>query len=156
MSQETVIEETKLVIKRTFDAPVEKVYQAWTDPAKMVQWMSPNVRWRSPAIDIDVKPGGRHNLTMRHSDGDEVPVTGHYVEVVPNERISLTWKWPQAQGGDDTLLTVEFRAVPEGTELTLTHDRQSGRDAVKGTSEGWTGFMEMLETYLEGTPPLHG
>jgi len=54
----------------------------------------------------------------------------------------------------ESLVTVEFRAVPEGTELTFTHDRQTDLEAVKGTSEGWTGFLEMLENYLVGTPPL--
>ena len=71
MNQETILEHQKLVIKRTFAAPVERVYQAWTDSAQMAQWFSPNVRWNRPLIDIEPVPGGRYDVTMRHSDGEE-------------------------------------------------------------------------------------
>jgi len=78
MTQEMTIEDHKLVIKRTFAAPVERVYQAWTDPAQMAQWFSPNVRWNRPRIDIEPVPGGRCDVTMRHSDGDQSQMIGRY------------------------------------------------------------------------------
>ena len=90
MTQELTIEGQKLIIKRTFAAPAEQVYQAWTDPQQMVQWFRPNVRWNASVFDIEPVQGGRHIITMRHSDGDEYHNVGRYVEVVPNERISFT------------------------------------------------------------------
>ena len=155
MTQETLTEDHKLVIKRTFAAPVERVYQAWTDPAQMAQWYRPNTRWYQSLIGIEPVPGGRYDVTMRHSDGDEVRMVGRYGDVVPNKCLSFTLTWlDDAAGKVETLVTVEFRAVPEGTELTFTHDRQTDLEAVQSTSEGWTGFMEMLESYLAGKTPL--
>lgn len=153
MSQETVVEGTKLTIRRIFKAPVEKVYQAWTDPAMMAHWLSPNVRWKAPDIDVEPIPGGRHNITMNHSDGDKVQITGHYTEIVPNQRIAFTWIWPNTPvDSEPTLVTLEFRSVPDGTELTLIHDRQANLDAAESTSEGWSGCLDLLQSFLEGVP----
>lgn len=157
MIQETSIEGLTLVIRRKFAAPVEKVYQAWTDPARLACWLSPNVRWNAPAVDIEPIPGGRYDVRMRHSDGDEFRMVGRYVEVVPNERLSFTLTWlnnPSSQG--ETLVTVEFRAAPGGMELTLTQDRQTDPQALADASGGWASCLDMLESYLAGTPLLGG
>jgi len=150
MKQETVIDGQKLVIQRTFAASVEKVYRAWTDHAQMVRWFAPNTRWKTPILDIDPVPGGRHNITMRHSDGEHVQCIGHYVELIPNERIVFTWTGVgQPMGQEETLVTVELRGVPEGTELTLTHDRVTDRKALEANAGGWGGCLEMLKSYLD-------
>jgi len=155
MTQGTSIEGQKLVIRRKFAASVEKVYQAWTDPARLARWLSPNVRWNAPAVDIEPVPGGRYDVRMRHCDGDEFHTVGRYVEVVPNARLSFTWTWlDNPFGMEETLVTVEFRAVSEGTVLTLTHDRQTNPQALEGASGGWTGCLDMLESYLDGRPLL--
>ena len=155
MSQETILEDQKLVIRRTFAAPVERVYLAWTDPAQMAQWYRPNARWNQSRIDVEPVPGGRYDVTMCHSDGDEVRMVGRYGDVVPSKRLSFTLTWlGDTEGEVETLVTVEFRAVPEGTELTFTHDRQANLESVKSTSAGWTGFMDMLESYLADSPRL--
>lgn len=149
MSQEIIVDGQKLVIKRVYKTGVEKVYQAWTDPDKMVRWLSSNERWRSPEIDVESVPGGKHNITMRHSDGDEFHIVGRYVEIVPNQRISFTWACPDGGMGEgETLVTVEFRAVTDGTELTLTHDRLDDAKVRNETAEGWTGCLSMLDKYL--------
>lgn len=157
MSQQTLIEGQKIVIKRTFDAPVEKVYRAWTDPAQMARWLSPNIRWNAPLVDIDSVSGGRHNITMRHSDGEEMHIVGRYTELVPDERVAFTWIWLEGpMSGQETLVTIELRGLPDGTELTLTHDRQPNATALEGASEGWTGCLDMLESYLAGNPLIGG
>jgi len=158
MSHETSGEVQKLVIKRVFRAPVDKVYQAWTDPDKMIRWFASNERWRTPAVEVGSAPGGKYNLTMRHSDGDSFQSVGHIVEIIENERISFTWTMPDAGlSFGESLVTVDLRAVPEGTELTLTHDRLISADLRKDTSEGWAGCLTMLEGYLvngvELSPP---
>ena len=153
MIQETSIEGQTLVIRRNFAAPVEKVYQAWTDPARLARWLSPNVRWNAPIVDIEPVPGGRYDVRMRHSDGDEAHMVGRYVEVVPNQRLSFTLTWLNDPFGmEEALMTLEFRAAPGGMELTLTLDRQPDPNALESASGGWTGCLDMLESYLDGTP----
>jgi uncharacterized protein YndB with AHSA1/START domain len=158
VSHEINVDGQKLTIKRVFKAPVEKVYQAWTDPDKMVRWFASNERWRTPEVEVGSSPGGKYNLTMRHSDGDKFQSVGQIVEIIENQRISFTWTMPDAGlSFGESLVTVDLREVPEGTELTLTHDRLTNADLLKDTSGGWAGCLTMLEGYLvngvELSPP---
>ena len=149
MSETKIVEREAVVITRTFGAPVERVYQAWTDPQLMVKWFSSNVRWRTPIIDIEPVVGGKHDITMRHSDGDQYHLEGRYLELTPNTRISFTWKVLESLGGtNESIVTVEFRPVDAGTELTLTHTKLTDAER-DGTSSGWDGCLEMLERYIE-------
>ena len=149
------METNVITIKRFFAASIEKVYEAWTEPAKLVQWFAPNIRWRTPKVEFDLVIGGKHDITLRHSDGDEMRILGRYIEILPNERISFTWNF---QGGDapsqESLVTIEFRAVTGGTELTLTHDRQNDPNEKAQAEQGWGGMFELLESFLAGTPLL--
>lgn len=151
MSEENVLEGAKFVIKRVFTVPVEKVYQAWTQPEQMAKWFSSNSRWKSPIVDTELQSGGRHNITMRHSDGDAFHVVGHYLEIVPNERISFTWKFLEgAMGQEESIVTIEFRAITGGTELTLTHEKITDPTERANTLEGWNGCLDMLDGYFSG------
>ncbi len=150
MSQQITLEDRKLIITRMFAVPVERVFQAWTDPAIMAKWWSCNERWRTPIIDVENVPGGKHCITMRHSDGDAVQMDGKYVEIIANEKIVFTWTMSFGENPpEDTVITVDFKKVTGGTYLTLTHDKVADPEVLKGASGGWAGFMGMLEGYLE-------
>jgi len=151
MPPQTSDETQKLVMTRSFAFPPETVYRAWTEPDRMVRWFSPNVRWNSPTIDVEPVPGGKHNITMNHSDGDRVHWIGSYVELVPYERLAFTLKWLEdTDDPGESLVTVVLRPVPEGTELTLTHDNLRSARAMEGVSSGWDGCLAMLGEYLGG------
>ncbi len=138
-----------LVIKRVLRAPVERVYRAWTDPSEISKWLVPNERWVKAKAEVDNREGGVRNTTMIHSDGDEFAFVGKYVKIEPNELISFTWSILRDPDFPlDTLVTVLFKPVPEGTELTLTHERLMTTGNVENTSMGWTGCIDMLERHL--------
>ena len=150
MNRNTTVDSTSIVLSRVIKAPVERVYQAWTDPAQLKLWFAPNVRWKTPIVESDPKPGGVHSITMRHSDGDVMQISSRYVEVIPNSRISFSWHSGDGFLNEESLVTVELRAVPEGTEITLTHDRLQDQNAKESTIGGWSGCLGMLEAYFEG------
>ena len=152
MNPESTIETNKLVIQRVFAAPVETVYKAWSDPAILEKWFAPNERWVKPAVDVDTVVGGRRNVTMTHSDGESLTSRGHYTEVVPNERLVFTWNWMEdPDGPSETLMTVEFQPVTDGTQLTLTHERITSATTAQGFTDGWNFCLDMLARYLDGT-----
>ena len=78
-----------LVLELTLDAPAEKLYRGWTEPALMKQWFAPKP-WTTPKVDNDVRAGGRANVTMANAEGQEFPNNGIYLEVVPNQKIIFT------------------------------------------------------------------
>jgi len=153
VTQSTMVQGDTLVLRRVFNASPERVYRAWTDPEQLIRWFSSNTRWRTPLVDVVPVQGGRHHIDMRHSDGDVFKLRGKYLEVIPNEKIVFTWVWLDDPMGTDadpeSIVTVEFREVPGGTELTLTHEKLRNTDQQAQTSEGWEGCLTMLEGYLD-------
>jgi uncharacterized protein YndB with AHSA1/START domain len=139
-----------LTIKRVYRASVDRVYRAWTDPAEVTKWLAPNERFVKTRAELGDSVGSPHNLYITHSDGDVFPALGEYVQIEPNKLISFTWKMTGDPSGEgETLVTVAFRAVPEGTELTLTHENFTVSTARENTDKGWTGCLESLEKYLD-------
>ena len=89
------IAERELVLTRLFDAPPEKVFRAWTEPALIKQWFAP-LPWTTPRAEIDLRPGGASLIVMRSPEGDDYPNQGVYLEVVKNERLVFTDAYTRA------------------------------------------------------------
>lgn len=138
----------RLVVKRTFKAPVERVYGAWTDAEKIKRWFAPG-NMTVPSAEADAVVGGRYRVQMSDGGGDcDFHTTGGvYREVVPNERLVFTWQW---EGSDlETLVTLEFNAVSANeTELTLIHEGFDSEDNRDKHGQGWDGCLANLETFL--------
>ncbi len=79
----------ELVITRLIDAPREKLFRCWTEPALIVQWFTPPP-WKTIRAETDVRAGGSSNIVMQGPDGTEMPNRGIYLEVVKNERLVFT------------------------------------------------------------------
>ena len=82
----SVVNETELVIARTFNAPRKLVWQAWTDPTHVMQWWGPN-GFSNFSCKSDLRVGGAFHLNMCAPDGNIYPCTGIYREVAEPERI---------------------------------------------------------------------
>jgi uncharacterized protein YndB with AHSA1/START domain len=78
-----------LVLTRIINAPREKVYRAWTEAELLKQWFAP-LPYTTPFAKLDVRPGGANTVTMRSPDGQDMPNSGVYLEVVKNERLVFT------------------------------------------------------------------
>lgn len=88
-AQDTPAARHELVLERIIDAPAEKLYRCWTDPALVTQWFTPPP-WTTPHAELDVRPGGSSLVIMRGPDGTEFPNRGVYLEVEPNRRLVFT------------------------------------------------------------------
>jgi uncharacterized protein YndB with AHSA1/START domain len=113
----------------------ETVFEFWTDPEKLAQWMGRNVR-------IDPRPGGEYRIDYNGSD----IARGTFVELEPPLRLVLTWGWEAP--GDPTppgASRVEVTLVPDG-DGTILRLRHSGlvAEAVTGHAEGWDQFLPGL------------
>lgn len=79
----------ELDLVRTFDAPRELVWKAWTDPQHLAMWWGPH-GFSNPVCEVDVRVGGAIHIEMRGPDGTIYPNDGEFVEVVPPERLAFT------------------------------------------------------------------
>jgi len=139
-----------VVVQRTFTAPIEKVFQAWTDPALMARWFC-RITGQPPTrvLEADVRAGGRYKLEVQ---GDKLyRGWGIYREVRPPERLVFTWNWEHDDFAD-TLVTVEFSTLVESgfTEVRLTHELLPTSKAREEHRQGWNECFDMLERTLRG------
>ena len=113
-----------LTITRLIDAPVAAVWRAWTEHTE--EWFCP-VPWRVKIIAWDMRPGGRNALVMHGPNGEEMPMEGVFLEVVPERKI---------------VTTDAFRAgwVPQTAFLTAITDfePQGDKTLYRATARHWT------------------
>ena len=108
-------EDERLVrISRTFEAPLEALWKAWTEPDHFMKWYGP-IGFTAPTCEIDLRVGGRHLWSMRSPDGRQMYFTGVYKEVVPMERLVFTDSMSDAEG---KLMSPEM----EGPGMHVTMD----------------------------------
>jgi uncharacterized protein YndB with AHSA1/START domain len=152
--------ETSLQIRRTFAAPKEEVYRAWTELAQLEKWMCRDVASHQVKIpEADVRVGGRYRIEIKDSVSG-VEYTGHgvYREVKPLEKLVFTWGWKKKQpgGGEsevhaETQVTVEFHARGRQTEVVLTHEFFQTREERRQTDTGWNGCFDQLANVLKAS-----
>ena len=138
----TLATKPSLTIKRRINAPPAKIYQAWTDPQKMMRWYAP-AGAETLAAETDARVGGRFRVLMRTADGQEHDVSGVYREVVRDEKLVFTWQW-RSKPEWESLVTVTLKRDGDATILTLTHE-QLPDDAERGDHRnGWSGALDKL------------
>jgi len=137
--------EHSLSITRAFDVPVEQLYEAWTDPAQVVQWMGPG-EVKCVDAQIDLQVGGSYRIHMVSDDGDHI-ATGEYLEIAPNRRLKYSWGW-ESQTVTGTCVTVEFQSKGQGSQITLVHEDFPEREAMEKHTQGWNGCIDGLTQYL--------
>lgn len=142
--------ERELVLSRLIDAPREKVFKAWTDPALLTQWFAPSP-WTTPFAQLDVRPGGASLVVMRSPDGNEFPNRGVYLDVVENERIVFTdayttaWE-PSEKPFMTAILTFEEEDGKTRYTARVQHWTKADREAHEemGFHQGWGQCTDQL------------
>ena len=138
--------ETTLRLRRTFAAPREKVFRAWTTPEAMKRWWIPFEGYAVPAVEVDLRAGGRYRVAMKNPAGEVFHLSGVYREVAAPERLVYTWRWelPSMDVGE-TLVTVDFTDLGDATEVRLTHALFPTAESCEYHSRGWKGTLDQLE-----------
>ena len=138
--------DARLEIRRMFDATPQEVFEAWTLPQLMQQWLAPGPM-TTPRAEVDLRPGGRFRIGMRDPGGTEVVATGVYREIIPGERLVFTWSW-EGGDGEETLVTISLASREGGTELVLVHERFATRESRARHLDGWNSCFDKLARVL--------
>ncbi len=86
-----------MVITRTFDSPVERVWQAWTDADYVKRWWGPE-GYTAPVAEMDVRVGGTSLVCMRSPEGQDLYNTWTYETVEPNELLEFVHHFADKDG----------------------------------------------------------
>ncbi len=141
-------------IERTFDAPVERVWQAWTDPTEVSQWWGPT-HFTVPHCEIELKSGGTYEIHMADPEGNIYPDNGEVVELDEPERLVLLSRAFETTDGHqlEVLNTITFTGRGEQTDVTLEAEVRKASpaidDALGGMELGWKQSFSKLDTHLD-------
>lgn len=154
------------IISRTFDAPRDRVWKAWTERERLMQWFGPK-GFTMPSAKVDLRPGGIFHYCLRSPDGKEMWGKFIYREIVAPERIVLvnyfsdeaggitrhpfSTTWPLkmlstttlTDEGGKTKLTLQWSALNPTDEERKTFDTSH-----EGMNQGWSGTFDQLAAYL--------
>ena len=151
----TSTEGRDLILTRTFDAPPEKVFNAWTQPTLLKQWFAP-LPWTTVEAELDVRVGGTSLIVMRDSEGKDFPSRGVYLEVVKNSRLvftdAFTGAWELSEK-PFMLVELTFEAQAESTKYNarVRHWTIADREAHENTGfhKGWVTCAEQLAALID-------
>ena len=150
-SNPAVTADQEVLITRVFEAPRERVFEAWTEPDQVAAWFGPgHAVTPREGIRIDLRVGGRYELTMVRPDGGEFAIGYEIVELLEPELIVLrSDPMPQAGMHEPTVVRVEFHDYGEKTRMTLTDGPLPS--AGRGHAEaGWTAAFDKLAAFVAG------
>jgi uncharacterized protein YndB with AHSA1/START domain len=131
-------DETSLTIRRTFDAPRERVWKAFTEPDQVAQWLGPG-SMTGDVHALELEPGGAYSVSMA-GETNQYDVEGEVLEVVENERLVHTW--------EPGTVTVELRDADGGCAVVFTHEGLPNADIADGHAAGWASALDNLATVL--------
>jgi len=141
--------ERELTIRRTFNAPRELVFRAWTEPQLLARWSCPRGFIFSENRG-ELRVGGAFSARMRSPAGTEHRLRGVYREIMPPERLVFTHCWVDEQGtpGPETLVTVTLAERDGRTAMTFHQALFASIEDRVGHEQGWTSCFERLEELL--------
>ncbi len=159
MKEDRALQNLTLQVRRVIKGSRQRVFEAWTNPELLKQWFGP-AALTVAQVSSDLKVGGAYRIEMEgvsancvtpdnKTVGERRPVaTGKYTEIIPYDRLRFTWRgdWGEVE---DTLVTVEFKDVPGGTEVLLTHTNFATPEMKQGHNIGWTESFEKLAKFIE-------
>ena len=135
-------------VRRVLTATPRDVFEAWTDPRLLQQWLCPGPGVVGEAT-CDPVVGGTYRLVMVFDQGAH-EVTGEYLEVDPPHRLVFTWLTDRT-AGQHTQVTVTIRPDGDLSELTITHERLPSDRYRDSANQAWADVLDRLDRILTTT-----
>lgn len=140
-----------LRVTRVIKAPAERVYNAFLDPDAMAKWSPPN-GYTGHVYKMEPKEGGTWRMSFSSLDRKQTHFFGgKYLELKPYERIRYTdnFEDPALQTGTDLTVTVTFKPVKGGTEVTVVQEGLPAAIPLDDAEKGWGQSFDNLSRLVE-------
>ena len=139
--------EMKITIETTVDAPLERVWSAWTTPEDITQWNAASDDWCCPSAKSELRVGGEFCYRMEARDGSAgFDFEGKFTRVEPQRRIEFVLG---NSLGAARVVVVEFEAGDEGVIVRETFDADEVH-SVEQQRQGWQSILDRFKRHVEG------
>jgi uncharacterized protein YndB with AHSA1/START domain len=134
-------------IERTFQAPAESVFDAWTSPEVMRRWFHCESDWATPEAEVDLRLGGRVRVVMRKPDGAQVEAHGEYTLIERPHRLAMTWTFHD-EPSNQQMIELTFSESAGSTTVLLINRGISSDERRESQQTGWHGCLDQLRRLL--------
>jgi uncharacterized protein YndB with AHSA1/START domain len=156
------LESFDMVLSRTFDAPRERVWRAWSDSDEVMRWWGPQ-GFTSPTCRMDFREGGTTLVSMRSADGWELFNTWTYRSIEPMERIEFVEGFADEHGNklapaelglppgipEDVRHVVTLTSIDDATtELTVHEFGYPDAQTVEISRAGMEQCLDKMQTSI--------
>ena len=145
--------QTALIIKRCFNAPIDRVFEAWTNADVLANWFGP-VGFTVTTAKIDLIVGGKYLIVLQPPEGEAIKHFGEYLEINQPDKLVFTWilenqpcNGSKNQCGE-TLVSIDFKQNRQMTEIVLKHEHLPDKEAYDGHAFGWNSALDSFDTFL--------
>jgi len=147
----------EILISRDFDAPRDLVFDCWTKPHFVQQWLSGPDGWRFVSCEIDLREGGHYRYVWENQQGERMGLTGQLKEVVRPEKLVSSELFDEDWTDGEALVTAIFSEDDASrTRLTQTVRYSSSeareRALVSGMADGMEAGFARLDRMLTEMP----
>jgi uncharacterized protein YndB with AHSA1/START domain len=131
----------KISVETSVQAPIAKVWSAYTTPADIKQWNAASDDWHTTSAAVDLREGGAFTSRMEAKDGSfGFEFAGRYTKIVPNELIAYSF--------GDRVAVVEFVPGATGVTVRVTFDAET-EHSVERQRQGWQAILNSFAKHVE-------
>lgn len=138
-----------LTLKRTFNAPIKTVWEAWTQPEHVIQWWAPK-GMKVTLIEHNFKVGGKWKYSMPMPDGSEFISDGEYLEIVELKKIVTTANFKPMTEGVEMHVLFEENGDTTNFTFSIIHatEEYCKQQEKMGFYNGWGSAFDRLDTLV--------
>ena len=135
---------TQITVTTLVEAPIEHIWECWTNPDHIMEWNHASDDWHCPAATNDLTIGGTFSSTMSANDGSvSFDFEGTYTDIVENERIEYSL-------ADDRHISVTFEEEGDKIRVTEVFDAES-ENPIEMQQAGWQAILDNFRDYTEAS-----
>ena len=132
----------QITVGTTIEAPIQRVWEAYTTPADITRWNFASNDWCCPSAEADLKVGGIYKARMEAKDGSfGFDFEAVYREVEPCKAIALAMS-------DGRKMRTTFEAAGEGTKVTTVLDAET-QNSMEMQRDGWQAILDNFGAYVQ-------
>jgi uncharacterized protein YndB with AHSA1/START domain len=138
----------QIVQEITIRGSAERIFEALTDPAQLVQWWGAEGRFQTTHAESDLRPGGKWRMRGAGMGGKPFQVSGEYRQIEPPRLLVFTWLPDWQADATETIVRIDLEEKGGSTTVRLTHSGLTSESS-RSSHKGWPQVLAWLQAYVE-------